>query len=260
MQLIFSKPRKIADPSSNFLFQRSCEDIIDRLSYIKRPFTNAVVLGKGYAPIVDYLQEHRKSQVKVIPFEEFDFSTLPLQWPSVDLIVANMCLHWVNDLPGLLWQIRKALNPDGLFVGSMFGGETLCELRQTLLATEHDLTNKVYPRVIPMPSLFEVTSLLGRCDFTMPVADRDMLVVEHVDLLSLLKELKNMGETNVMFERCKTLTSKNLFSTANARASSPFKSTVEIFYLSGWSLHDSQQKPLTRGCAQRSMVDILSGN
>src|SRR5690606_12404207 len=118
-----------------------------------------------------------------------------------DLIVSPLALHWVNDLPGALIQLRLALKPDGLLLASLFGGETLHELRLALIEAESELTGGAGPRVAPFADLQAIAGLLQRAGYALPAADRDLLVVRYGEPMRLLADLRAMGETAALAER-----------------------------------------------------------
>jgi SAM-dependent methyltransferase len=274
MQQIFNRGHLRTKQYTNdalFLHIESAKSIIDRLSFIKRDFKNVLVIGKGTASLIDYLTA-RGSDIIVATVDHpkaqqiyLDEEWLPFKWPCLDLVVCNLSLHWLNDLPGTLWQIRQSLRPDGLFLGSLFGGETLYELRQCLAQAEQELKGGIHPRVAPFVDLGAASQLLSRAQFNLPVADKEIFTSMYTNVFPLLDDLKAMGETNVMHERCKSLTTKALFEKCNSIYHNAFKdemsgelpSTFALFYLTGWAQHASQQKPLNPGAAEHSLADAF---
>lgn len=192
--------------------------------------------------------------------EEF----LPLADQSLDLVIAPLSLHAVNDLPGALVQIRRALKPDGLFLGAMLGGATLTELRQCLLAAEVELTGGAGARVAPFADAMDLSGLLQRAGFALPVADLDRHAVTYAQPLKLLSDLRAMGETAALAERQpRALTRAVLFKAVElyqsrfAAAGGRVSATFEILYAAGWAPADSQPKPLRPGSAQTRLADAL---
>ena len=193
--------------------------------------------------------------------EEF----LPFADGSFDSVLSNLSLHWVNDLPGALIQIRRVLKPDGLFIGAMLGGETLAELRQALMEAELANEGGVSPRVSPFADVRDAGDLLLRAGFALPVADSDPITVTYPDALSLMRELRAMGEANAVrsrrhgFSRRATLTqAAALYQTRHADRQGRIPATFEIVYLGAWAPDDSQQKPLRPGSASRRLADALA--
>ena len=195
-----------------------------------------------------------------------DEETLPFKDAAFDLVLSNLAMHWVNDLPGALLQINRALKPDGLFLASIFGGETLKELRQSLMLAENEVKNGVSPRVSPFADVRDVGGLLQRAGFTLPVADSDVITVSYEHPLKLMQDLRGMAESNAILARSKVFTNKRLmlraaeiYLEAYADADGRVPATFQIIYMTGWHPHDSQQKPLKPGSAKMHLGDALGG-
>jgi SAM-dependent methyltransferase len=193
-----------------------------------------------------------------------DAEALPLRDESTDLVVSGLALQWINDLPGTLIQIRRALRPDGLFLAALVGGETLTELRQAFAAAEAEIEGGVSPRVTPFADVRDIGMLLQRAGFALPVTDVDRLVVRYSSPFDLLIDLRHMGATNVLRERRRTpLRRATLWRTAEIyerRFADPdgrIRATFDIVWLSGWAPHESQQKPLRPGSATHRLADAL---
>ena len=266
--------------AADFLKVRAAEDVVMRLETILRRFPVAVDLGarnghffKALADSdaranIDTLIEAdlsgrmlaRRDTLRVVADEE----RLPFGDATLDLVTSTLSLHWTNDLVGALIQIRRALRPDGLFVGAIFGGATLTELRQSLLAAEAELSDGASMRVSPFADAIDAAGLLQRAGFALPVADVDRVKVRYAHPLSLLHDLRRMGETSVLLDRSrKPLTKKVLFRAMElyaerfAEADGKVPATFEIVSVTGWAPHDSQQKPLRPGSAKMRLADAL---
>jgi len=140
----------------------------------------------------------------VVADEEF----LPFAPESFDLVVSNLALHWANDLPGALLQLRQTLRPDGLFLAALLAEETLFELRDSLLAAEIEIAGGASPRVSPFAGLRDLGGLLQRAGFSLPVVDRDRIVVTYDTVMKLFADLRGMGETNAIRERRRHFTAR----------------------------------------------------
>lgn len=193
-----------------------------------------------------------------------DPEQLPFADGMFDLIVSPLALHWVNDLPGALIQLRRALKPDGLMLASMFGGQTLHELRLSLLEAESELTGGAGPRVAPFADLADVAGLLQRAGFALPGADRDVIVVRYAEPMRLLGDLRAMGQTAALAQRSPRGLSRRILARAfeiyRARFADPdgrVRATFEILNLTGWAPHESQQQPLKPGSAKLRLADAL---
>lgn len=189
----------------------------------------------------------------------------PLDLPdqSQDLIVSLMSLHWANDLPGALAQIRRALKPDGLFIGTLLGAGTLKELRSVLTEAELEARGGAQARVSPFADGFDGAALLQRAGFALPVADVDRLTVRYPDLFALVRDLRAMGETSALAGPVRPLTrgiagrAAQLYAQRYADPDGRIPATFEIVHLAGWAPHESQQKPLPRGSAKMRLADAL---
>jgi SAM-dependent methyltransferase len=193
-----------------------------------------------------------------------DLEALPFRDGSLDLVVSGLALHFVNDLPGTLVQIRRALKPDGLFVAALLGGDTLTELRQAFAAAEAEMEDGISPRVLPFADLRDLGSLLQRAGLALPVTDVDRLTVRYASPLALMHDLRRMGAGNALSERRRTLlrraTLHRVFEIYAERFADPdgrIRATFEIVWLSGWAPHESQQQPLKPGSAKTRLADAL---
>jgi len=196
-----------------------------------------------------------------------DAEVLPFAAGSFDLVLSLLDLHWVNDLPGALAQIRHVLRPDGLFLGALLGGETLSELREVLLAAEAEVSGGASPRIAPKVDLRDAGALLQRAGFALPVADADTLTVSYPNALALMRELRGMGEGNAVAGRSRRFTRRAvllraaaLYEERFADAEGRLPATFQVLYLTGWTPHDSQPRPLHPGSAQASLARALDAD
>ncbi len=196
------------------------------------------------------------------PRLQLDEERLPFAEASLDLVVSTLALHWTNDLPGALIQIRRALKPDGAFIGAIFGGATLTELRQTLMQADSELSGGAGPRVSPFADVLDAAALLQRAGFALPVADIDRVQVAYAHPMELVRDLRAMGETNVLAER-RPLPRRvleracQLYAERFSRADGRMLATFEIVTMTGWAPHPSQQQPLRPGSAKMRLADAL---
>jgi SAM-dependent methyltransferase len=179
-------------------------------------------------------------------------------------VVSTLSLQFANDLPGALVQIRRALKPDGLFLGTLVGGDSLGELRSAFLAAESERTGGATPRVAPFADVRDLGGLLQRAGFALPVADIDRLTLRYETPFHLMRELAAMGAANPLAERSRRLTSAGLLQRAaeiyretNADPDGRVRATIVLVSLSGWAPHESQQKPLRPGSAKARLADAL---
>lgn len=190
--------------------------------------------------------------------------TIPLEPETLDLAVSILSLQEANDVPGMLVQIRRALRPDGLFLGAMAGGDTLRELRESLLAAEAELTGGASPRVAPFADVRDVGALLQRAGLALPVADVETVTVRYGDMFSLMRDLRAMGVTNTLVARSRRPATRGLFLRAAEIYAERFadpdgriRATFSILWMSGWAPDASQPKPLRPGSAKVSLASVL---
>ena len=189
---------------------------------------------------------------------------LPFANNALDLVVSGLSLQAVNDLPGVMVQVRRALKPDGLFLAALLGGDTLTELRQSFAVAESELEGGVSPRVAPFPDLRDLGGLLQRAGFALPVTDVDHITVRYATPLGLLHDLRRMGAANPLIERRRVplrratlVRAMEVYAARFADADGKVRATFDICWLSGWSPHESQQKPLRPGSAKKRLADAL---
>lgn len=261
---------------ADFLLAAVAEELGDRLMAVKRQFDLAVDLGGHTGRLaaalaasgrVDHvLRADLFTADPGLPAPDFvcDDALLPLKDASVGLIASALSLQLVNDLPGALIQIRRALLPDGLFLGAVLGGETLSELRDCLMRAELELTGGAGPRVAPFADTRDLGALLQRAGFALPVTDTDKLTVRYDNLFGLMRDLRAMGGTSILTERSRRPLSRSVFLKAaelyaadHADADGRIRATFQVVYLSGWAPHESQQKPLKPGSAKMRLADAL---
>lgn len=233
---------------TRFLHDWATRQIDDRLKDVRRIFSHSLFLPP---PILT---------------DDMDHEILQAEPDAHDLITANLWLHTINDLPGMLVQIRRALKPDGLFIGAMLGGETLYELRDALQLAEMEITGGVSPRVSPFADKPEMAALMQRAGFSLPVVDSEIITVTYPTLTKLMHDLRGMGETNILAQRTRKFSPRTLFPTAekfyhhnHSEPEGTLRASFEIIFLLGWAPHESQQKPLKPGSATARLADILGG-
>lgn len=250
--------------SASFLLDRVAEDMAERQQAVLREFSAGIDLGTPGDQVRAALAASVR-QLRAVALPLSDTEPLALASASADLLVSALALQFVNDLPGVLAQIRRALKPDGLFLAAMIGGETLTELRQSFAAAESEVEGGVSPRVAPFVDLRDLGSLLQRAGFALPVTDVDRIVVRYDNAFALMQDLRRMGATNVLNERRRTPSRRAMFlkmaQIYAERFSDPdgrIRATFDIVWLSGWAPHESQQKPLKPGSAKMSLADAVN--
>jgi SAM-dependent methyltransferase len=248
---------------ATFLLDRIAEDMAERLHAVVRDFTSAADVGTPGDQVRDALGG-RLHQIVWIDLPDRESEPLSLQAESFDLVVSALALQFVNDLPGVLAQIRRALRPDGLLLAAMLGGDSLSELRQCFAAAEAELEGGVSPRVAPFADLRDVGALLQRADLALPVTDVDRIVVRYDSAFNLMHDLRRMGATNVLVERRRTVTRRatmlrmaEIYGERFADPDGRIRATFDVIWLSGWAPHESQQKPLKPGSAQMGLAEAV---
>jgi len=277
--LVVARRRRAAGQAvagADFLMQRAAEDLAERLATVGRRFSRAAALFSLTPTARDTVLASGKVEEAVRV--EADAALLggeagvvaapghvPLEPGSIDLAVSLLSLQDENDIPGMLIQIRRALRPDGLFLGAMAGAGTLAELRESLLAAEAELTGGASPRVLPFTDVREVGALLQRAGFALPVADVETVTVRYATMFDLMADLRAMGATNPLSGRSRRPATRELFARAAAiyaeRFSDPdgrIRATFSFIWMSGWTPDASQQKPLKPGSAEVSLAKVLA--
>ncbi len=273
-RLVRARKRRVLNGfrKAAFLHARVAVDLADRLEAIPREFPRALALG-GMGLFSAELAKRPVLSARIGAVTEADVACgdvmldpecLPFADGAFDLIVSPLALHWVNDLPGALIQLRRALGPDGLMLASLFGGETLSELRSALIEAESELTGGAGARVAPFADLQGLGRLLQRAGFALPAADRDVIVVRYAEPMGLLGDLRAMGETAALAERSPRGLSRRIlartceiYRTRFADGDGRVRATFEIITATGWGPHESQQKPLKPGSAKARLANAL---
>jgi len=248
---------------ATFLLDRVAEDMQERLRAVLREFKNAADIGTSGDQVRNTLSG-RVDQLARVDLPDLESEPLALQPESIELAVSALAFQFVNDLPGVLAQIRRALKPDGLLLAAMTGGDTLTELRQSFAAAEAELEGGVSPRVAPFADLRDVGALLQRAGFALPVTDVDRIVVRYDSAFALMADLRRMGATNVLVERRRTPTRRatlvrmaQVYAERFADADGRLRATFDVVWLSGWAPHASQQQPLKPGSAKASLAEAV---
>ncbi len=227
---------------ATFLLDRVAEEMGERLSVVLRRFERAVDLGTPSDALRRVLADSGKMAT----------------------LVSALALQFVNDLPGTLIQIRRALKADGLLLAAMIGGESLSELREAFAEAESEVEGGLSPRVAPFADIRDLGALLQRAGFALPVVDSDRLTVRYDNPLALMRDLRAMGATNILIERRRTPLKRatlrrmlEIYARRFADADGRLRATFEIVWLTGWAPHESQQKPLKPGSASHRLADAL---
>lgn len=268
----------------DFLFMEGAERICDRLLDIDRDFPLGVDLGCHGGEVARALTATHRIGTLIqadlsprmaalarantgLPTVAADEEFLPFADGSLDMVISNLSLHWVNDLPGALSQIRRALRPDGLFLASMFGAGTLAQLRDALANAEISIDGGLSPRVSPFADVRDLGALLQRAGFALPVVDADTVTVHYADPMRLLADLRGMGESNATVLRRKEPLKRSVLMTAMADymekhtgADGRLSATFEIVTLTAWAPAPTQQKPLRPGSATGRLAEALDSD
>jgi SAM-dependent methyltransferase len=268
-------------PEHAFLKREIAERLVERLDDVRKTFATALDLGchgdeiaralagrAGVGTLVRADLGLGFARQAAGPALVADEEALPFAPASFDLVLSAMSLHWVNDLPGALIQIARALRPDGLFLGAMLGGGTLWQLRQALAAAESEIEGGLSARVSPFADLRDAAGLLQRAGFTMPVADSETIEVEYESALALMRDLGAMGESNAVAERRRGLGRRDTlmraveiygerFAASPGQGPGRVTASFEVLYLHGWAPHASQPKALRPGSAAQRLADAL---
>lgn len=251
----------------------------DRIFDVKRVFKNAVDLGAGRGYVTNHvlgetveqltavdLSPTMLGQVKGTPglnfrVREMDEERFDFEAESLDLVVSSLSLHWINDLPACFRAVNRALRPDGVFIGAMFGGETLYELRSSLQLAEVERRGGISPHLSPFTQIRDVGMLLNKANFNMLTIDTDEIVVGFPSMFELMWDLKGMAESNAAFNRPLHISRETMMAAAAIykdmySQGDGVTATFQIIYFVGWKPCASQPKPLERGSATVSLKDL----
>ena len=239
------------------------EELAERLSFVNRRFANACLIAAEPEPIAARLKETGQvAEIETRLPAAGDDLGLPRE--RYDALFSVLDLQGVNDVPGALIQMRRALKPDGLLLACLFAGDTLSELRQSWLAAESRVTGGASPRVAPMIDVRELGALLQRAGLALPVADLDRTIVRYGDAVALIHEIRELGLSNTLTGRARRFTRREVMAAAVnhyqqnfADADGRIRATVEIAWLTGWAPHESQQQPQKPGSAKARLADAL---
>lgn len=244
----------------SFLIEEAANGVADRAGAANRRFHNALDIGS--AGIAFEIVRPVADRWTRATFSENDVLEPPGQ--QFDLAVSVLALHAVNDLPGALIQIRRALKPDGLFVAALLAGDTLKELRESFAAGEESISGGVSPRVAPFADVRDLGGLLQRAGFNLPVADTERTTVRYRQFETLVNDLRAAGETNALVQRARKPLRRDVLAASlahyksfHAEEDGRLRATFDIVYLTGWTPHESQQKPLRPGSAKTRLADAL---
>lgn len=240
-----------------FLHHEIADQVSERLEEVNKTFNSAAIVGPKAGIWAETLGISEIQSVE-------DREVLDLRENSLDLAIHGLALHWANDPVGQLVQMRRALKPDGLMITAMFGGQTLNELRTSLAEAETEIEGGLSPRIAPMGEIRELGALIQRAGFALPVADSVKLTVTYDTPLHLMRDLRAMGETNVMHARRKTplrretlMRAMDIYFEHFAEADGRIPATFEIVFLTGWAPSETQQQPLRPGSAKARLADAL---
>jgi SAM-dependent methyltransferase len=257
---------------ATFLLEHAAEDLGERLATVLRRFDIAADIGTPGEAVCTLLPRRQFARrviaVDAVPRRHVaivaDEEAIPFADGSLDLVTSLLSLQFVNDLPGALAQIRRALKPDGLFIGALLGGETLSELREAFAAAESEIEGGISPHVAPFADMRDLGGLLQRAGFALPVTDVERVTVRYADVSSLMSDLRRMGATNALLDRRRTplrrgtlVRMTEIYRERFADADGRLRATFEIVWLSGWAPHESQQRPLAPGSARMRLADAL---
>lgn len=247
--------RRRARAEGMFLQELAADEVKDRLTEVNRTFTKPAIVT-GFPQVWSEIFP----DALIVPDDEI----LSLEPGVHDLVIHGLSLHWANDPVGQIIQSRRALINDGMFMGVMFGGQTLSELRAVMSEVEVARTGGLSPRVLPMGEIRDLGALLQRAGLALPVADSAVRQVTYADAFALMRDLRLMGERNALDQRQITPQSRAFFRDVCDRYAEHFPTedgritaSFEMIFLTGWAPDESQQKPLRPGSASARLADAL---
>lgn len=270
---IQARAANIAQDDADFLVKEAADMMAERLNATNRQFETAIDMFSPFDNMLEHLKASSKTE-KVIKYttskEKSDTPTIAgtrelisLEPKSVQLITSIFGLHWSNDLPGTLAQIKNTLIDDGLFLAALPGDRTLMELRDSMLTAESMINGNATLRVDPFGEVRQIGSLLQRAGFALPVVDTEILTVRYSSLKKLITDLRAMGATSSLNSN-RSFSPRGLFEKTEEIYRERYqdddgkiRASFEIIFVSGWSPDASQQKPLKPGSAKNKLSDFL---
>jgi SAM-dependent methyltransferase len=270
----------------DYLKRAVAERIMDRIDTIRRDLPLVLDVGchtgvltemlkatpkigtvKALDPAAEMVaRAHMRTGVEVAQadFDQMFCADMPFFNDRFDAIVSAFSLHWANDLPGVLVQLKQWLKPDGVMLLALAGGDTLNRLRNCIAMAESEIMGGLSPRVLPMGDIRDMGGLIGRAGLVMPVADSDKITVTYPDFLTFLGEIRGMGEGNALAGRIRRFSPRALFLRAAelyqdeyAAEDGCITESFDIITLTGWSSGANQPEPLKPGSAKKSLADAL---
>ena len=252
--------RRRRGQSEGFLLEAAGRHLSERLALVKRAFAKVLILGR--APTTLAFPTPPDTLETFVPAAD---EALPFAPKSFDAVVSAIELHWINDLPGVLVQINRILKPDGLLLAALPGGETLKELRACLLQAEAEVEGGASPRVAPFVDVRDAGDLLARAGFALPVADLETLKAAYADPLALMRELRAMGEANLLRERRKRFTRRatlmravEIYGERFGAKAGGIAATFQLLFLTAWAPAPNQPKPLAPGSGKVDLRQALA--
>jgi SAM-dependent methyltransferase len=247
-----------------FLLDAAAQECAARLQAVTRKFEQVCEIEPLGGALGAALERAGLPQISRFARSDTGHEDLALEAESIGCALSLLSLHWLNDLPGALAQIRRALKPDGLLLLALLGGDTLIELRESFAAAELERDGGLSPRVIPFADVRALGGLLQRAGFALPVADLERLTVRYDSALHVMRDLRRMGATNVLIERSRRplrratlLRAAEIYAERFSDADGRVRATFDVIWLSGWAPHASQQQPLKPGSARQRLADAL---
>jgi SAM-dependent methyltransferase len=265
-ELLRARERRAAQKGAErFLLERASEELAERLGTITRKFSRAVLIETpGAEALKKKLLASGQIEAAEITSIEDAAETVRVAPASCDLAISLLSMQWLNDLPGVLAQIKRILKPDGLLLAAMIAGDTLSELRDALASAESEIEGGISPRISPFVEVRTLGGLLQRAGLALPVTDVDRMTARYADMFELMRDLRRMGATNALVERSRKplrratlLRAGEIYRQCYADADGRIRATFEILWLSGWAPHESQQQPLKPGSAKARLADAL---
>jgi SAM-dependent methyltransferase len=275
-QRALKEAHRPAARDGGFLLDQTIADLAERLDAVERTFAAGLDLSDDDGRTQNVLSKLARVETlkRLVSHQDFAVpdqdvtigspEVLPAETESLDLVTSALALQWVNDLPGTLVQIRRALKPDGLFIGALIGGTSLHELRDVLAVEEDEATGGISPKVAPFVDVRDFGGLLQRAGFALPVTDVDSYTVRYGNLFVLMADLRAMGATNILTHRSRRPWTKTravraaqLYAERFSDPDGRIRATFQILSFSGWAPSDVQQKPMRPGSAKTRLADAL---
>lgn len=258
-----ARARQALIEGADFLFQAIGDDLADRLGVVARQFSKTLLIAPDHPAIKAAVEARTIGTIHIVDEKAMHDDVLAIDDDDFDLVVSIGQFHLMDDVPGMLVQLRERMKPDGLLIACVPGADSLANVRQAWISAEADVSGGASPRFLPLFDVRSVGSLLQRAGFALPVSDVDPVMVRYGRLANVFADLRSMAGGNVLLVSRDAPVSRGLWQRLSAWMDTQtvdgarLEVLYQLVWMSGWSPSADQPKPLKPGSAQVSLADAL---